>query len=197
MAYERDRVPVVEARLEINAGVQGTHYNDGRPFFAVVPRVILPLSVEESTRQRELLQYSSVVESRKWKPSLEQKQILESMWASGTRKPPCEAQIDEITSHLHSFMGKRKPKMYIIGFAMKVLERNAENNNQKPYECDLLTDILLYIVTEVIYRSYIQDSDCSAQSNQLENRVNVEGEEEEAQRTLELFPLHPDRGRLL
>ncbi|GLJ17935.1 hypothetical protein SUGI_0314490 [Cryptomeria japonica] len=35
--------------------------------------------------------------------------ILESMWASGTRKPPCEAHIDEITSHLQRY-GKAEAK---------------------------------------------------------------------------------------
>ncbi|XP_059073938.1 WUSCHEL-related homeobox 1-like isoform X2 [Cryptomeria japonica] len=141
---------------------------------SAVPRVILPLSVEESTRQRELLQYSSVVESRKWNPSLEQKQILESVWASGTRKPPCEAHIDEITSHLHRY-GKAEVKNVYYWF------RNEGTREKRRKQ-----------------QSEAINSDCSAQSNQLGNRVNVEGEEEEeVQRTLELFPLHPDRGGLL
>ena len=62
----------------------------------------------------ELLQYSSGMKSKKWWPTVQQKQILEGMWASGVRKPS-EDQIAEITAVLQQH-GRVKTKSVFYWF---------------------------------------------------------------------------------
>ncbi|XP_057845341.1 WUSCHEL-related homeobox 8-like [Cryptomeria japonica] len=123
------------------------------------------------------LQYSRVVRRTRWRPTLHQKQILASMWASGNRNPS-KAQIAAITAVLQENGEVQvQPKNVLDWFRNTKSRERCKNEQSQATNLDFPTQ--------------------SKQLEDKEDKVYVEDKEEEVQRTLQLFPLHPDRGGLL